>query len=200
MSSPPKYLQPYLNAAQRHGAGFSSLLWASPRSQALRFATLARSCRLQDKVVLDVGCGRADFLDFLLRRAIQPARYIGLEAVAPLADAAESKHHPGAQIIRGDFVRDPGLLDQDADAIIFCGSLNTVESFQFFQAIEMGWRFCRAQLAFNFLCSPALAAAPHLVWHSKDEVLGALGGHPAKIVVDDRYLVGDCTVVMTKFE
>jgi SAM-dependent methyltransferase len=200
MSPPPKYLQPYLNAAQRHGAGFSSLLWATPKSQAVRFAALARSCRLQDKVVLDVGCGRADFLDFLLQEGIQPASYIGLEAIAPLADAAEQKHHPCARIIRGDFVRDPGLLDQNADAIIFCGSLNTLDKFQFIQAMEMGWRFTRCQLAFNFLCSPALAAAPHLVWHSKEEVVGSLRGHRTAIVVDDRYLSGDCTVVMTKFE
>lgn len=200
MSMPPQYLQPYLEAAQRHGAGFRSLLWASPKTQAVRFEALARSCLLQGQVLLDAGCGRADFLDFLLHWNIHPAKYIGLEAIQPLADAAERKSHDCAQIIRGDFVRDPRLLDQGADAIIFSGSLNTLGTGEFFQTLGWAWKFARRQLAFNFLSSPQLASAAHLVWHSTEEVFAYLTTFGAPPVVDDQYLNGDCTVVMTKFE
>ena len=33
----PPYLAPYLRAAERHGAAFDALLWASPRTQEVRF-------------------------------------------------------------------------------------------------------------------------------------------------------------------
>jgi hypothetical protein len=199
MASCPQYLQPYLEAAQKHGAAFRSLLWASPKTQAVRFEAFTRACLLEGQVVLDVGCGRADFLDFLLRSNIRPARYIGLEAIQPLADAAEQKGHAMAQIVRGDFVSDPHLLHQNADAIIFSGSLNTLGTGDFFATLGTAWRFARRQLAFNFLCSPQLAAAAYLAWHPTADVLGYLAKLDGEVVVDEGYLKGDCTVVMTKF-
>ena len=137
-------------------------------------------------------------MEFLLRSNIRPARYIGLEAIEPLVEAAQQKQHPCTQIIRGDFVRQPELLDQNADVILFCGSLNTLGKFQIFQALAMAWKFTGHQLGFNFLCSPHLAAAPHLVWQSKSEMLDPLGAYGGRITVDDQYLLGDCTVAMTK--
>jgi len=200
MSSSPQYLQPYLEAAQRHGAAFRSLLWASPKTQAVRFEAFTRACLLEGQVLLDVGCGRADFLDFLLRSNIRPAQYIGLEAILPLADAAERKGHAIAQIIRGDFVSHPHLLEQNADAIIFSGSLNTLGTGDFLQTLRTAWNFTRRQLAFNFLCSPQLAAAAYLVWHSTEDVLEYLTTLNGQVVTDDQYLEGDCTVVVTKHE
>ena len=35
--APEPYLLPYLRAADKHGAEFPSLLWASPQTQAARF-------------------------------------------------------------------------------------------------------------------------------------------------------------------
>src|SRR5277367_4796987 len=100
----PAYLRPYLDAVDKHGAKFESLLWANPSSQAARFAALARWCELDGRIVLDAGCGRADFLEYLHQRKIVPAKYIGIEAVAELAEAAERKNLPDAQILRGDFI------------------------------------------------------------------------------------------------
>ena len=71
--APLPYLQPYLKAAERHGAGFGSLLWASPETQAARFGAIERLGRLHGKSVLDVGCGRADLLVYLLSRGVRPA-------------------------------------------------------------------------------------------------------------------------------
>src|SRR2546423_741814 len=103
----PDYLQPYLSAVQRHGDGFGALLWASPRTQAARFDAFTRLCELDAHSILDAGCGRADLLDFLLSRSIRPDHYTGLEAVAALADTAESKRRPNSLIVRADFIAEP---------------------------------------------------------------------------------------------
>src|SRR5688500_13135141 len=101
----PPYLAPYLRAAERHGAGFDALLWASPRTQEVRFDALRRAVPMHGRTVLDVGCGRADLLRFLLDAGVRPRHYVGLEAVPALADAAEALQISNAMIIRADFVK-----------------------------------------------------------------------------------------------
>ena len=93
-------------AADKHGAGFRSLLWASPQTQAARFDAIDAIVDLNGKSVLDVGCGRADLLEFLLDRGVRPADYVGIEAVDELADAAEAKRaaRSDVRIVRADFV------------------------------------------------------------------------------------------------
>src|SRR5580765_6315521 len=101
------YLEPYRRAAARHGDRFQSLLWANPGTQAARFDAICRLADMQGRRVLDAGCGRADLMDFLRAREIQPEQYVGIEAVDELAGAAMRKQRPDARIIHGDFVRQP---------------------------------------------------------------------------------------------
>jgi hypothetical protein len=194
----PAYLQPYLDAVGRHGAKFESLLWANPSAQAARFGAIARWSELDGRVILDAGCGRADFLEYLLQQQIKPAKYLGIEAVEELATAAERKKLLHAQIIRGDFIEDPRILDRGADVIIFSGSLNTLSVDDFYQTLRIGWEYTESELAFNFLCSPKLASADHLTWHRMSEVLELAFSLTGDVYVDDSYRNGDCTIVMRK--
>jgi len=195
---PPAYLQPYLDAVGRHGARFESLLWANPSAQAARFAAIVRWSELEGRVVLDAGCGRADFLEYLHGRGIEPAKYIGIEAVEELAAAAERKNLPRAAIVRGDFINEPMILNRRADVIVFSGSLNTLSSDDFYQTLRLGWEYTESELAFNFLCSPRLASAKHLTWHRRADVLEMAYSWTADVAVDDSYRDGDCTLVMRK--
>jgi hypothetical protein len=194
----PAYLKPYLDAVQRHGAGFESLLWANPASQAARFAALVRCCELENRVILDAGCGRADFLDYVLAKGIRPARYIGIEAVEDLAAAARHKDLPRTEIVSGDFIDGPSLLDRGADVVIFSGSLNTLSVAQFYQSLQLGWQHTRSELAFNFLCSPRLAYGTHLTWHALSDIRKFVWGLTTDVAIDDSYRDGDCTIVLRK--
>ena len=194
----PAYLRPYLDAAERHGGKFESLLWANPSSQASRFAALARGSEMENRNVLDAGCGRADLLDYLVNQGIAPAKYIGVEAVEALAEAAERKKHPNAAILRGDFIHDPTLLDRDADVIVFSGSLNTLSTDDFYQSLRIAWSHVQRELAFNFLCSHRLASGKHLTWHPMSEVQAFALRLSGDVAVDDSYRNGDCTMVIRK--
>lgn len=194
------YLKPYLRAAKEHGDGFGALLWASPRTQALRFDALLGLCPFKGRNVLDVGCGRADLLDYLVRRLQAPAHYTGIEAVPALAASARAKGHEDAIIVEADFVREPGRMLVGADVIVFCGSLNTLDEADFYRTLTVAYGAATTSLAFNFLSSSRLAAAEWLTWHAPQRVLNfckALGG-----VVESTagYLDGDHTVVVHKSE
>jgi len=192
------YLQPYLNALAEHGDKFPALLWASRSTQEVRFAALERICPLEGKVVLDAGCGRADLLDWMNRRGIKPNKYIGIEAVEMFRRAAWRKKLRNATILQGDFVTDARLLDQDADVIIFCGSLNTLSADDFYRTLTSAQKFARQTLAFNFLSSPELAKAKYLTWHRMEDVIAYLRVFGGEIKVAEDYLDGDCAISLTK--
>jgi SAM-dependent methyltransferase len=194
----PRYLKPYQDAAARHGAGFGSLLWASPRTQTIRFEALQTAAGdLNGLHLLDVGCGRADFLSFLLRRGVVPGKYVGLEAVAELAEAAE-KQRVGGTILRGDFVADPACMQVGADMVVFSGSLNTLDESQFYQSVDAAYAAAGLLLVFNFLCSARLSGSPHLTWHEPARVLEFAKRRCDHVRIWEQYLIGDATITMRK--
>jgi SAM-dependent methyltransferase len=192
------YLQPYVQATQQHGAGFKSLLWASPRTQQARFDALLRVCDFRGRQVLDAGCGRADLLDYLLRLGIEVEHYTGLEAVAALAEVARRKQHPRALIIEADYVRQPHRLLAAADVIIFCGSLNTFDDKTFYDTLAMAYSAATEIVAFNFLSSPRLAGADWLSWHRPEEVVAFAQQLTPEVTMLNDYMDGDCTIAMRK--
>jgi hypothetical protein len=195
----PPYLAPYRRAARAHGAGFGSLLWASPSTQSARFDAIARIHPLDGKSLLDVGCGRADLLDFLHVRGIPLADYIGLEAVDELADAAAHKQADGVRIIRADFVREPARLFVGADVVAFSGSLNTADDEIFYATLRRAYDAAAEALVFNYLCSPMLAGMSYLVWRRPEEVLRfARGLEGGEVRTLEDYLDGDCTISVVK--
>lgn len=191
------YLEPYLRAAQKHGAEFPSLLWASPRTQRARFEAIRLAYDPAGRSVLDAGCGRADYLSFLLEHGAAPADYIGIEAVNDLADAAQTRH-PKATVLRADFVREPARMFVGADVVVFSGSLNTLEGPAFFKTVRRAYDAAGEALVFNFLSSSVLAGQVYLFWHSPQEVLRFAREFCADVRLRQDYLAGDCTACLVK--
>jgi len=192
------YLEPYHDAARRHGGGFESLLWASPRSQRARFEAISRAYDLNGKSILDAGCGRADLMQYLMDQGIRPADYIGLEAVESLADQADARRYPNARILRGDFVLEPAKLFVGADAVIFSGSLNTMDDAGFYGSLNRAIDATAHAVIFNFLKSSALAGKDYLHWRRTEHVVGQLRSRCNDIHVFSEYLPGDCTIAVFK--
>lgn len=197
----PPYLAPYLRAARDFGGGFQSLLWASPMTQAIRFDALRRIQPLDDRSLLDVGCGRADLLEFLVAKRVRLADYVGIEAVEPLAVAAERKVSAlpvPARIIRADFVREPVRMFAGADVVIFSGSMNTATDDVFYETLRRAYDAAAEALVFNFLASPVLAGTGYLVWRRPDDVLRFARQLSPAVTLRDNYLDGDCTIAIQK--
>lgn len=193
----PTYLTPYLTAARTHGGGFGSLLWASTTTQAARFDAIVRLKSPTGQSVLDVGCGRGDFLDFCIERQMVPADYVGIEAVAPLADAAVAKGHANATIVRTDFVQTPRSMFVGADVIVVSGSLNTLDDAAFYSTIRRMADATAHAVVFNFLASPHLAAADYLHWRLPSDVLAFARSLATEATILQDYLEGDATIAMT---
>jgi SAM-dependent methyltransferase len=197
-SEADSYLAPYRRAALRHGDRFESLLWASPRTQAARFDAICRLAVMKGRRVLDAGCGRADLMDFMVELGIEPAEYIGIEAVDELAAAAMRKKLPKAQIVHGDFVSDPQRLAVGADVVVFSGSLNTLEPERFYLSLKQGFEAAGEVMVFNFLAAKHIASAEWLTWHRCGQVLERMREFSSEVRLLDDYLDGDCTIAVWK--
>ncbi|HKI00681.1 MAG TPA: class I SAM-dependent methyltransferase [Thermoanaerobaculia bacterium] len=194
----PFYLYPYHDARLQGAKGFDALLWSSREGQRVRFEAIARSCPLAGMRVLDVGCGRADLLAYLLEAGIVPAHYTGIDMIPATLRAARRKKYPQCDFQAVDFVREPEKLQVGADVVVFSGSLNTLTRPQFYRVLRAAWEAAGQWLAFNFLNSQSWCGEDWLYWHRRKSVLAfcrSLGGEPA---FDESYLEGDCTVAVRK--
>ena len=192
------YLQPYLEAAARHGSGFGSLLWASPTTQAARFDAIRRIGNLHGMSLLDVGCGRADLLAYLIELDVRPLRYFGIEAVDALADAADARGFSNATIFRADFVAEPLRLFVGAEVVILCGSLNTADDSVFYSTLSHAFEAASGSLIFNFLSSPELAGRDYLFWRRPAQVMSFARSLSSDVSTIEDYLTGDMTVRIGK--
>jgi SAM-dependent methyltransferase len=197
-ASAPGYLLPYIDAAQRHRGGFRSLLWATRQTQATRFEALCRLENPRGRALADVGCGRADLLDFCIGRGMAPAHYTGIEALPELLAAAREKAHPSATIVAADFVRQPRCMFVGAELIFISGSLNTLEDPPFYATLRRAFDACGKAVVFNFLETDELAGAEYLRWRERNDVLAFAKSLSRDVRVRDRYISGDCSMAIGK--
>ncbi|MBC7771172.1 MAG: class I SAM-dependent methyltransferase [Pyrinomonadaceae bacterium] len=156
-----EYLAPYRRAVNRIGPCFEALLWANLRSQTARFRTISQMIDLSDLCVLDAGCGRADLAAYLVEQRINYARYLGVDAIPELLEAARGRSIARASFRLCDFVSDPTALQScqpsngartpEAEVIVFSGSLNTLPRERAMAVLERAWECCTHALVFNFL-------------------------------------------------
>jgi hypothetical protein len=215
MPTEPDYLSPYIDAAHEVGARFEALLWKNPAAQQARFDALIDMTSPTGRTVADLGCGLADLHTRMTDRNAGHTRYIGVEAVGPLAGAAKDRLSKfgsrRAEIVEADFAADESLFDrlvttERSDLVIFSGSLNTFPLASALPILDRAWtavaRRRGAMLAFNFLsdrCEPGRRAEATAPAHRFDTLAVLDWAMQRTPIVSFRqdYLLGhDATVVM----
>jgi hypothetical protein len=192
------YLFPYHRAAQRHGGEFEALCWTSLAQQTVRFDAMIEVYDFADKRMIDAGCGRADFFDHLAFRHIIPAKYLGVEAISPLALRAKHKTRANFAVLQADFLMSGFPSGFFPDVIVFSGTLNTfrVQSCQI--ALNSALRATRDSVVFNFLCKPDNADVPWLASHTPNEIRSLIKSASCTTSFYDGYLDGDITAVVKR--
>lgn len=155
------YLRPYRHSLARHGTDFRVTLWASERTQKVRFAVMAQMLDLRGKRVLDAGCSRGDFAAFLTEQGVGYELFVGVDALAEVIDFAASRGLPRARFVAGDFVRRPEVLAEgEPQVVCISGSLNTMRLRQAIGVLASAWEAAGEALIFNFLPDTAGGMAP----------------------------------------
>ena len=84
----PEFSQEVVNAHYRDELVRDTNLYGSGLSQTERFRNALRYFDFKDKEVLEVGCGKADFLFYLHQRNQAPSFYRGLDPLEEMVQAA----------------------------------------------------------------------------------------------------------------
>lgn len=152
------YLEPYRDAIDAHGPTFASTLWASERTQKVRFEVFTQMLFLAGKRVLDAGCSRGDLASFLVDRDIAYGHYVGVDGLPGIIEEARRLNIPRAEFHAGDLVADPSLLAIGSPQVVtISGTLNTMDESTSMRLLAAAWGATSEALIFNFLsdrCGP----------------------------------------------
>lgn len=91
----------YQSLLAKHGNIREVAGWGGQESQVTRFEVFCQQMPLTDSDILDVGCGRGDFLDYLKSSHRVPKSYTGVELIPEIARYAQTNHSE-ASIVVGD--------------------------------------------------------------------------------------------------
>lgn len=153
----PEYLQPYEEAVATHGPGFRATLWRESGYQRTRFRVMAEllgAMGLANPSLVDAGCGLADFAAYLHEQRVPFQRYLGVEGVAEMADAARQRGLADVRIRVADFAVEPQALlpsPVDEQVLLFSGSLNSFRQEPALAVLDRVWAAGPRALIFNFL-------------------------------------------------
>ena len=114
-----RHYEPRLGSDLPHHA---VLDWASAQSQLARFQIFARNVPLQDKSLLDVGCGLGDLLTYLESLGLG-VRYTGLDLLEKMVQAAR-RNHPGHDFMQGDIFKANPFAPESFDVVFCSGAFN----------------------------------------------------------------------------
>lgn len=150
------YLKPYREAVRAHGPNFKATLWSSREAQQLRFDVLIDLVDMDDCVILDAGCATGDFAARLIEREVSFSRYVGIDAVAEIIEAARKRHLPRCEFRTADLVHDASMLAEvSPDHVCISGTLNTMDEDSARRLVESAFASARRGVAFNFLSNRA---------------------------------------------
>ncbi len=180
-----------------HGKKSSLALgWRNTDDQLLRFEVLAGIANLDNKTVLDAGCGYGDLFTYLNSR-YKLSGYCGIEQIPELLDEAIHRHGhlPNTSFISGNFLS-PKL--PIADYVFASGSLNYGSSDPAFiyKAITYLYEHCALGLGFNLL--KKVTANGLLMAYDTELILDYCRGLSSNVQLVDNYADEDFTVFIYK--
>ena len=134
---------------QLHGDSPGAVRW-SPEGQLLHYRSMLDIGDIDGAKILDFGCGKGDFLQFLADQGLR-TDYTGCDINAGLISLAKKKY-PSARFMAFDIDRD--VLEEDFDFIFLCGVFNLRVSGLdgvIRETLTRLFPYCRKGLAFNAL-------------------------------------------------
>lgn len=172
-----------------------SLAWFSVDDQLKRFEILTQIGDLNDKSILDIGCGNGD-LCYYLSQHFTNFSYHGIDMIPAFLDNAveKTKDFPDTTFYLGDFMQ--GNLPV-VDYVLVSGSLNYKNSDPdfIFKAIAHLYAHCNKGLGFNLL-SDTINTDGILMTYSPKTITDFCKTLSNSVVVEDNYVDGDFTVMV----
>jgi len=188
-----------------HGEGipdYSILGWESEEAQFVRFDALTSSLNLNNKKILDVGCGTGNLCEYLMNKDVN-VQYTGVDVLQSMIECAKRKNLE-ADFYCVDTFKNNTFKKESFDVVFASGifNINLGNNKEFlYEALKLFTYLSREAVAFNLLNVNSPSKEDRYFYFHPSEVLELLEKIPwegKKIKVIDNYLPNDFTVILYK--
>ncbi len=148
-----KYIESYYKPNMGKGLpDFKVLGWESKEAQEMRFEMLTANVNLQNKKILDVGCGLGNLLEYLNHKGIN-IEYTGVDIIEEMIETVKEKKLLG-EFFCIDIFKQHYLEVNSFDVVYTSGifNLNIGNNMEFFgRALDRFFELTKGVAAFNLL-------------------------------------------------
>lgn len=174
--------------------------WENKTAQEMRFRELVGQIDLNDKRILDVGCGTGNLLEYISKR-FTAFEYTGVDILSHMVNIATEKKLKGKFICMDLFKNNP-FQDKSFDVIFSSGifNLNLGNNKEFLiDALNVFQQLSNGTIAFNLLWDKSPDREDKYFYFDPDKVKGLLtekyGGYWTVSILKG-YLNNDFTVIL----
>ena len=177
----------------------ATVFWRSPSGAKQRYDAVLRHIDLSNCSVIDVGCGRGDFINHAIAQNIHPMSYCGIDIVPEFIDDAVKRGISGKFEV-GDVTKS-GLGVQSADWIIAIGLFGHRQPAglwdeRFEKTTEIMWGACRVGIALTLTSTASPQRNPEAHYVEPDRALQAARARFGECaIVDHSYLPNDFLLI-----
>ena len=187
----------YSDLIEKHNLDVKSLNWGSRESQEMRFDLFAQLDNLNQKSILDVGCGLGDFYNWLEKKNIQ-TNYKGIDITPKMIEKAKERF-PNVNFEVKNILEE--LENQRYDYVFASGIFYLVEHqpFEFMKKmIQKMFEMAEKGIAFNSLSSWADQKHENEFYANPWEVVDFCHTLSRKVVLKHDYHPADFTIYLYK--
>ena len=193
-------IEGYQKAYKKYGVDARALQYWSGKWARLRYEEITADADFKEKAILDVGCGFADILPYIEKKA-KNFKYSGVDVVPEFVEVAKNKYPKHKFAVR-DYFGMP--YQRDFDIILTSGTLNAnIKGATKYRkkAIKTMYEHAKAAVIFNMAGSfpqPKNMKRNRVYYANSLEILNFCLKFTPKIIYRGNYHPKDFTVLMYK--
>lgn len=187
----------YEQSLDKHGESPRALLWASYRVAALRYKEIVADVPVDNKTILDAGCGMGDLLPFLYAKG-SGFKYLGVDTNEKFIGIAKKRYHGHDFKTADPFTENIGRFDVVISSGVLNGNVdNWMEKRK--KAITSLFEIADEALAFNMAGDlKPIPNTPITAFADLKEVFTFCKSLSPRIVLRNHYTNRGFTIVMFK--
>lgn len=194
----PESLKGYRKTFNSYGESPKALQWLNYKSAALRYRQLVTELELENRTILDIGCGMGDLLPYLYAKSANFS-YLGLDITPEFIEVAKKRYEGHDFKVFDPFTEDIG---ETFDIVVLSGAMNAnkpnwLDSRK--QKIKRLYELANQAVAFN-MAGALIHIEPEqrVAYADAQEILGFCAKLTTKIILKTHYHPQDFTVVLFK--
>ncbi len=190
----------YDQHCKKYGKSTEAIGWFSKKTQDLRFMILSLIGNINDKTVLDIGCGQGDYYGYCLQNKFKP-KYKGID-ISKQMIIHSHREYPESDFRQTDFMS-PDFNEQH-DYIIASGTFNnkmTNQKYYLKTAVTKMFQLANKGVSFNLLSEYAperMKFQNDFFYYNPEQIAGMCFKITRYIEIRHSYLPNDFTVYMYK--